>query len=82
MSNDATVNRAYSAWMAAKTDLDVRQRALATAIQLYVDGQGPVPDDLVTEVQGYRTRCNALFSEMLEAIKARADSRFTGLGDD
>lgn len=37
----------------------------------YTEGEGPLPDALMDEVQQLRVECNARFAALLEATQAR-----------
>jgi phospholipase/lecithinase/hemolysin len=63
-----TVQALHAQWDAANQRVREHERLLAAALKLYEQGQTPLPQDLIDEVQAMRSDCNAKFKALLSAL--------------
>lgn len=70
---DANVREAHLAWNAANENLRNYERLLASALELFASGRGPLPQDMIDECNAMRADCNEKFQAMLAAMRRRMD---------
>jgi hypothetical protein len=67
---DERVKTAYVAWEQSRRELDAKEVLLKAALELHTAG-GPLPLQLIGEVNALRTRTDDLFSLAVEAVRTR-----------
>jgi hypothetical protein len=60
---------AHAAWNDANQQVRACERMLAAALSEYEAGKGPLPADLLAQVEALRRDCNAKFKALMTAMK-------------
>ena len=60
---------AHKTWDEANRKVRDSERLLAEALSMYESGQGPLPSELMAEVQAMRVDCNAKFQALMAAMR-------------
>lgn len=65
----AFLKAAHETWDEANRNVRACERRLADALFLYESGLGPLPSELMAEVQAMRVDCNAKFQALMAAMR-------------
>lgn len=65
------IGRLHFEWEEIHSRLRLHEQALSDAIGMYVRGEGPRPEQLVSEIEHMRLICGARFDALVAAIKGR-----------
>jgi hypothetical protein len=64
----STIEEAHAAWDKMNRKVREHERLLAEALQMFSEGRGPLPQDMLDEVQVMRGECNARFKALMSAL--------------
>lgn len=79
---DEQVKRAHERWQESRAEQHALEKILDAAANRARQSGGPLPTELMIQLQGLRGKTDALLSESLRLIRARAEQGLNRGTDD